>query len=217
MPGILGALGALFSGGAGGAANNRINQNDAISRNNQALSGLYGINQNAFTQALQGEEAGKLNRGQLDLQQKNFALGAPGVRARQGLSADMLANFQPASYGGNLSPRIASRMPTIQGPQLGEKGKLLASLVRDNAISGMQAGDKFAPIPETDFKSGILTPPMLQQPKEAGKLESILGVLGMIANGGEALYQQFPQMFPGGGWGGKTRGPFPTDDEGEPV
>jgi hypothetical protein len=209
---ILGGLGSLFSGGAGGAANNRINQNDAISRNNQALSGLYGINQNAFTQALQGEEAGKLNRAQMDLQQRNFALGAPGVRARQGLSADMLANFKPASYGGNLSPRIAASMPTSQGPSLSGQGQLLAKLVRDNAISGMQAGDKFAPIPETNFKGGILTPPALQQPKEAGKLESILGILGMIANGG----QVFAPMFPGGGASGQTRGPFPPI-EGEDV
>jgi hypothetical protein len=209
---ILGGLGSLFSGGAGGAANNRINQNDAISRNNAAQANLFGINQAAFSNALNSEEAGKMNRGQLDLQQKNFALQAPGVRAKQGLSADMLANFQPASYGGNLSPRIASRMPSIQGPQLGEKGKLLASLVRDNAISGMQAGDKFAPIPDTDFKSGILTPPALQQPKEAGKLESILGILGMLANGG----QVFAPMFPGGGASGQTRGPFPPI-EGEDV
>jgi hypothetical protein len=209
---ILGGLGSLFSGGAGGAANNRINQNDAISRNNSAQANLFGINQAAFTNALQGEEAGKLNRAQMDLSQKNFALNAPSVRARQGLNADMLANFQPASYGGNLSSRISSRMPSIQGPQLGEKGKLLANLVRDNAINGMQAGDKFDPIPATDFKGGILTPPALQQPKEAGKLESILGILGMLANGG----QVFAPMFPGGGASGQTRGPFPPL-EGEDV
>jgi hypothetical protein len=209
---ILGGLGSLFSGGAGGAANNRINQNDAISRNNAAQANLFGINQAAFSNALNSEEAGKMNRGQLDLQQKNFALGAPGVRARQGLSADMLANFQPASYGGNLSPRIAASMPTGQGPQLSGQGQLLARLVRDNAISGQQAGDKFAPIPETNFKSGILTPPALQQPKEAGKLESILGILGMLANGG----QVFAPMFPGGGASGQTRGPFPPL-EGEDV
>ncbi len=208
LGGILGALGSLFSGGAGGASNERNNQNDFISRNNQAVSNLYGINQNAFTQALQGEEAGKLNRAQLDLSQRNFALNAPGVRGRQGLSADMLANFQPASYGGNLSSRISSRMPTIQGPQLSAQGRGLATSIRDNAISGMEAGDKFAPIPDTDFKSGIVTPPSLQAFKDPGKLESILGILGMLANGAGQVAPIF-----GGGASGQTRGKLPVEGD----
>lgn len=183
MLGILGAIGSIFGGGAKGAANERANANDFISRNNQALANLYGINQNAFMNALQGEEAGKLNRAQLDLAQRNFALNAPSVRGRQGLSADVLANFKPATMSG-LPSRIASRMPTISGgPQLSGQGQLLARLIRDNAISGMQQGDTFDPIPATDFKGGILKPPSLQGYKEPGKLESILSVLGLIAGG----------------------------------
>lgn len=205
---LLGGLGALFGGGASGAANERNNQNDFISRNNQAQAGLYGINQNAFTNALQGEFNQNRSNADIDLAQRNFALNAPSVRAKQGLSADMLANFQPATMQG-LPSRISSRMPQIQGPQLSGQGRLLAKLVRDNAIGGMQAGDKFAPTPQVDFKSGILTPPNLQQFKQPGKLESILGILGMIANGA----QQFPQMFPGGGAGGQTRGRIPVDGE----
>jgi hypothetical protein len=186
---ILGAAGLLspfFTGGAKGAAGERGNQNNFISQNNQALASLYGINQNALLQALQGEEAGKLNRGQLDLAQRNFALNAPSVRGRQGLSADMLANFKPATMQG-LPSRISSRMPTIQGPQLSGQGQLLAKLIRDNAISGMQKGDTFDPIPTTDFKSGVLPKPQLQSYVKPGKLESILSAIGLITGAAGAL------------------------------
>jgi hypothetical protein len=183
LPAIAGVLGRLFGGGASGAADERTAQNDAISRNNQAQSNLYGINQNAFTQAMQGEEAGKLNRANLDLGRQQFSLNAPSTRARQGLNADVLANWQPATMSG-LPDRISSRMPTINGgAQLGPQGQLLARLIRDNAITGMQKGDRFSEVPETNFRSGILTPPTLGGYQQPGRLESILSTLGLIASG----------------------------------
>lgn len=197
------AIGKFLSGAAGGASNERQSQNDFTSRNNQALSNLYGINQNAFLTALQGEEAGKLNRANLDLNQRQFALNAPSVRGKQGFSADLLEHFQPATMSG-LPDRIASRMPTISGgPSLSGQGKLLAQLIRDNAVKGMQQGDTFTPVPETDFKSGILTPPTLQGYKQPGKLESILSTLGLIASGAG----QFAPMAPA-----KTTPPYHNAD-----
>jgi hypothetical protein len=156
-------IGSAIAKAAKGKADERANQNEAISRNNQAQVNLHAVNQNAFSQAM------------------DRALNAPRERGRQGFNADMLMNFTPATYQG-LPDRISSRMPTITGgPQLSGQGKLLAQLIRDNAITGMQRGGD----------DRMLASPQLQGYQGPGRMESILSVLGMIGSGAGAIGQQY--------------------------
>jgi hypothetical protein len=171
-------IGSALSSASEGQAGERDQENDYRNSTNRAIADIYRTNQDAAMRALE-------NEGQLDLQRRNFSLQAPSVRGRRGLAADLLANFRPATMQG-LPSRVSSRMPTINMPsQLGPQGQLLARLLRDQAISETQKGDQFNPI---DFRGAVLPQPQLQNYRQPGRGESILGYLGMGANIAGSIY-----------------------------
>lgn len=174
-------IGSAFSNAAEGQAGERDQENNYANSTNRAIADMYRTSQDAAFRALENTERGNLDRASLDLQQRNFALQAPSVRGRRGLSADLLANFQPATMQG-LPSRISSRMPVINQSGLSQQGQLLARLLRDQAISETQRGDQFSPIPQQNFQGAIQPTPQLQGYRGPGAGESILGYLGMGAN-----------------------------------
>lgn len=174
-------LGSAFSNAAEGQAGERDAENSYANSTNRATADMYRTSQDAMLSALGMNERGAMDRAGLDLQRRNFALQAPSVRGRRGLAADLLANFQPATMQG-LPSRVSSRMPTITPTGLSGQGQLLARLLRDQAIQETRQGDRFEPVPSTDFRTGILPQPQLQGYRGPGRGESVLGYLGLGAN-----------------------------------
>ena len=178
----LSAIGRLFGGASEGQAQNRINANDAISRNNQALIGRYGVQQGANLSAAQGQETGALNRAQLDLQRRGFQLNAPNVRGRQALIGDLMANYRPGRLTG-MPPAVASRMGRMSGGlQMGDTARQFGALMARQALLQQMEGDKFKDVPATDFQSALVPPPGLQGPQGPGTLEQLFGWLSLGGN-----------------------------------
>lgn len=181
---LLGIGGSLLGALGGNKAKQREAQNQATQAQNDALARLYQTQQQAMLQALLGEEAGKLNRAGVDLQQRGFALNAPSTRAQQALYGSLLERLQPVRLTG-LDPRIQARMPQITGglsPEaIGPLARQFGNLLQKQVLLAQLQGDKFAPIPSTNFRSGLLPPPQLGQYKKPGTAESLLGLAGVGA------------------------------------
>jgi len=202
---MIDALGQVAGGAAGGAANQRQHENALINQRNSLLAQLFNTQQGATTAALQGQERGALDRAGLDLQRRQFALNAPQTRGTQAMRGSLMANLQPTRLSG-LPSRISASMPQVSGglnasalsPEVREMGRTL----QRQALLDQMKGDTFDPVPETDFKSGVLPLPALEELKKSGLLEKILGGVGLGASivggmGGAAqtgprLQNQFP-------------------------
>jgi hypothetical protein len=195
LPGLIGAGSAAADAIGSSMSGNRQGQNQANLHQNQLAAQLFGTQQNAATQALSQEEASKLNRAGLDLNQRNFALNAPNVRGRQAVAGSLLQNLQPATMSGG-SERLRAATPAIQGGMsasaLSPEARQMGQLMVQQALEKQQAGDTFEPIPTTDFQSGRLTPPEMAAYEQPGKTESILGLLSMAG----PLLEQFRKKTP---------------------
>jgi hypothetical protein len=182
LPAVLGAGSAAASAIGTGLSQNRQGQNTAAQQQNQLLAQLFGTQQGAALSALQGEEAGKLNRAGLDLSQRQFALNAPSVRGRQAVAGSLLQNLQPATMSGG-SARLQAATPRISGglnaSVLSPDARQVGQFMVQQALTGQQQGDVFESIPATDFQGGRLTPPAMTAYQQPGKMESILGLLGL--------------------------------------
>ena len=188
LPAILagaGLLGKLFGGAAHESANQRGAENNQASQRNALLAQLYGMRQNATTDALRAGSAEKLAQGNLALDQKKLALGAPSVRAGQSVRGSIMQNAQPFSVSG-LPPKIAASIPQISGglsPALfNADTRALGGEMTRKALIDQLKGDTFDPMTPTDFQSGILSPPKMEDYQKSGLLEKILGGLGLAGS-----------------------------------
>ena len=152
------------------------------------------------------QDRGRVDRAGLDLARRQFSLNAPDVRARQASRGDLMANVQPASIS-NIPAAIRARMPTISGgltpAAFGPTSRQFGRSMAQQALMQQLAGDKFDPIPETDY-SGILAmlknlpSTALQNP---GFLENLMGGIalgGSVAGGIANVYGQNQPYGPGG-------------------
>lgn len=193
VPAIAGAVGKIAGGAAKGSADQRYLENNSAAQRNALLAQLYSIQQNASQNAVTAGANEKINQGNLDLNRREFALNAPNARARQSVKGSILANAQPMTLSG-LPDRVSSRIPTISGglsPALfdGNTRALGSELTRD-AIMDQLAGDKFESMTPTDFKSGVLPLPALEDLQKSGVLEKILagvGLAGSVVGGLEGM------------------------------
>jgi hypothetical protein len=185
MFGLLGVLGGILGGAAGGASKSRESQNNAIAQNNRNQIDLHQAQQQALMQALGLTESSAMNRANLDLNQRQFALQAPSVRGKQALLGSLMQNIQPVSFG-NLSPQLRARMPQISGglnpSAIGPLARQMGSVMQRNALQGQMRGDQFAALPQINFLGGVLEAPKLQQMKQPGLLEKILGGAGLAGS-----------------------------------
>ena len=216
---LLGLLGRGASALGQGRQQERTSQNQYGQNNNQLLASLYGTQQNAQNsqygtqqnaalQALLGQSAEGQSNVRNDLSRREFALNAPSTRAGQAVRGSLLQTLQPATMSGG-SARLRSATPTISGgvsaanlnPGAREAGRLL----EEGALNGLRTGEQFDPLPTTDFQSGRLpapTPipaPNLAAYQQPGKMESILGLLGLISPELPSLIQSFRKKSTGDG------------------
>ena len=182
-----GDIGQIAGGAAGGAANARQLQAQNILTQDQLRNQQYGTQQGAEMQA-----------GNLDLSRKNFSEGARGNRAKQALIASIL--------GGGFQPTQVS-VPGIKNAQI--SGGLAASLKNPGAQASMaelmkqalaaqmqqgsEAGEQFS-------GGSVLTPPKLSELPKAGKMENIMGGVGL---GGSLLSSILPLIGQFAGKGGR--------------
>lgn len=175
------AGGKLLSGAAGGSAQQRGNENNQAAEKNRLLASLYNTRQNATMNSLQGQSNEQMGHANIDMDRRKFALAAPGVRASQSVRGSLMQNGQPIKLSG-LPDRVASRIPTIEGglsPALfnAETRALGGELTRKALIDQLN-GDEFEPLQKTDFASGVLAAPKMEEFQKSGLLEKILGGLG---------------------------------------
>jgi hypothetical protein len=180
-----GLLGKLFGGGAQGAAEQRQAENARIAQQNSLLAQLHGQRQAATSNALNNQSAEQSTHANIDLERRRHALAAPSARASQSVRGSILANAQPFTVSG-LPDRVASRIPQISGgltPEMfsGDTRALGEELTR-TALLDQLKGDDFAPLQRTDFASGVLASPQLQEYQKSGLLEKILGGLGLAGS-----------------------------------
>lgn len=182
VPAIAGAVGKIAGNSAKGSADQRAVENNSAAQRNALLAQLYSIQQNATQNALTASSSEKLAQGNQDLNRREFALNAPSARGRQAVKGSIMANAQDATLSG-VPDRIASRIPTINGglrPSLFDANtRQLGSEMTRDAIMDQLAGDNFDTMTPTDFKSGILSSPQLEEFQKSGLLEKILGGLGV--------------------------------------
>lgn len=176
------AAGSLLSGAAKGSADQRASENNQAAQRNQLLAQLYNTRQGATMNSLiAGANERSNQRGQA-LDERKFALGAPGVRAGQSVRGSIMQNAQPMTLSG-LPDRIASRIPTISGglsPALfNQNTRDLGGEMTRKALIDQLKGDEFAPMETTDFASGVLAAPKMEDYQKSGLLEKILGGLGL--------------------------------------
>ena len=179
LPAIM-AGASIFGGAAKGAAEGRRENNNQASQRNSLLAQLHAIQQGATMNARQGESNEQTDHANIDLNRRRFALAAPSARASQSVRGSILANAQPASISG-LPSRI--NVPQISGgltPAMfsGETRQLGGELSRQALLDQLR-GDEFEPLQRTDFASGVLPSPQLEQYQRSGLLEQILGGLGL--------------------------------------
>lgn len=194
MMAAAGLLGKLFSGGAKGAADQRLAENNQRltqqSITNSDVLGRAGLqsanansrasmaNDNAQSRASMQNNDNQFRAG-LDLQQKQFSQREPGVQARQAMVGSLLSRIQP------LEGSSPNSIINMLGPEAREAGSLLAQ----RGVSGLRNGpSKFADIPGVSLPDVTLPdilnlPPAVQaQMKQSGLLEKILGSLGLAGS-----------------------------------
>jgi hypothetical protein len=184
LPALMG-LGGIFSGAARGSADQRQSENAQAAQQNSLIAQLHGQRQAATSNALNNQSAEQVSHANLDLDRRRHALAAPSARASQSVRGSILANAQPFTVSG-LPDRVASRIPQISGgltPEMfsGDTRALGEELTR-SALLDQLKGDDFAPLERTNFQSGVLASPQLQEYQKSGLLEKILGGLGLAGS-----------------------------------
>lgn len=183
IPALLGASG-IFGGAAKGSADQRASENNQTAQRNQLLAQLYGMNQNAQTNALQNKSAEQLAHAGVDMDRRKFALQAPNVRASQSVRGSIMQNAKPFQV--QASGRVAQHIPQISGgltPEMfSADTRALGGELSRKALIDQLKGDQFDPLTATDFESGVLPTPKLEEFQRAGLLEKILGGVGLASS-----------------------------------
>ncbi len=140
------------------------------------------MKQNATGDALRSQSAEQSNHANIDMDRRKFALAAPSARASQSVRGSIMQNAQPMKFDG-LPPEIASRIPQISGglsPALfNDNTRALGGELTRKALIDQLKGDEFAPLEKTNFQSGILAQPKMEEFQKSGLLEKILAGLSL--------------------------------------
>lgn len=175
----------IFGGAASGSAAQRQSENAQAAQQNSLIAQLHGQRQAATSNALNNQSSEQMAHANMDLERKRHALAAPSARASQSVRGSILANAQPMKVEG-LPDRIASRIPQISGgltPEMfSADTRALGDEMTRAALLDQLKGDTFDPLQKTDFQSGVLAPPQLQQYEKSGLLEQIMGSLGLAGS-----------------------------------
>lgn len=167
IPAIAGAVGSVAGMAAGGKSDQRMQEGALAAQGNRNAVDLYGTQQNA-----------ELQRGQLDLQRKQFEDQARGLRGRQSTIADLLGSLQDINIsvpGIQTASVTGGLRPSALGPGAREA---LAGL-HQSALTKLLAGDTFS-------GGEMVAPPVMAGMPKAGGLEKTLDMLGLLGSLGGA-------------------------------
>ena len=182
---ILGAAGNIVGGlgknsdAIGGLAAGRQAGREAQTYAQQAQDRLA---QQNYQNQLSAENIGtqrQFGQANLDLTQRQFGLQAPQTRASNAVRGDILANASDFSFG---APSMVGNIPVptssggLRPSIFSENTRNLGRLMSEQALSGQQAGDTFAPL---NF-APLPTAPNLTPLPEAGGLDKVLTTAGTI-------------------------------------
>lgn len=170
---LIASLGSILGGAGKGASDSRAQQNMLQTQRDQAEVSKYGIGQNA-----------QMQQGQLDLQRKQFGEDAPLNRARQAALADILMNYKPTrvSVAGIPDAQISG------GTGLGAGGRAGLAEMQKQALARLLTGAK-----GESFQGGnILQAPRATPLQNAGLLEKILGIGGLVGGVAGAVGNNLP-------------------------
>lgn len=181
-----GKVGAALADYGQGRADARLTESNAAQGANRNIIDLYQAQQqatNAENSFGLGKVSAGLGIGNLDLNQKQFSLDAPGKRASNSVRGDILANAQDATVSG-VSPNIP--VPTISGglrpSMFSANTRALGGEMSSQALASQRAGDQFAPLPTLpDYVPGPAVPSLTDVP-QAGKTDSILNTAGLVGS-----------------------------------
>lgn len=118
-----------------------------------------------------------LNAANTDLARRRFALTAPDARASNAVHGDLLANARDFSYG---APRMVGNIPvpTSSGGRrpsiLSDNTRALGRLMSQQALTGQQAGDAFAPLESAPTLTN------LPGPNVGDKILTTAGTIGSL-------------------------------------
>ena len=179
---VASGIGNTLSAASAGSAAQRGSENASANSRNSVLANLYGTNQNATMNSLMGQSREQSDHANIDLDRRKFALDAPSKRASQSVRGSILQNAQPFSVSG-LPDRVASRIPQISGgltpAMFSQETRQLGGELSRQALIDQLRGDTFDPLEKTDFKSGILPTPQLEEYQQAGGAEKAMGGVGL--------------------------------------
>jgi hypothetical protein len=179
---ILGAvsgLGSIFGGAGKSKADERMQQNDLISRNNNTQAALHNNKQQSILQLL-----GLLENAQRD--RADRAMTAPAARARQSAMGSMLQNIQPAQISGLPSGVSIPQMSGGLNPSmLNAQARAGGGELQKQALMALLSKSDVPAMPKSE--GALLPPPQLQGMKDAGGGESLLSMLGLFGGGIGAL------------------------------
>lgn len=163
---MLSGIGKTTSGAATGAASGRQLDTRNILDHDQLANQQYSTHQGAET-----------NAGQLDLQRKDFTEKARGGRAQQAMLASILGGgFTPTSInvpGVKSATLSGGLMDSMKAPGAQQA---MQELMRQALAAQMEGGK---PGGETFTGGSVLTPPPLSALPKAGKLENVMGGIGL--------------------------------------
>jgi hypothetical protein len=169
---VAGLLGRIFGAGGGGAANQRITEND------QRLRAAQMANQDALQRA-QLQSSHGMNSAALDLNRRQFQQNEPTVQAGQAVRGSLINRLQPLQLSG-LSSRVQQSMPRMNSiiDALGPEARQAGALLAQRGLSGLESGGtQFEPIAPLN-----LPPAQLAALQKSGLLEKILGAGGLIGS-----------------------------------
>ena len=168
--------GAAASGAAEGKKSEAElqNQQDAI-----RLRGQESL-QDALLRLMSEREQGIVNRGNLDLQQRKYALAAPDAKTSQVMRGDLLSNVQDVSVNRPAGIPVMKFTGGLRPSALGESSRLAGKTLAEQALASLQAGEKF----DTPAMQEAPILPMFQTtplPKSSW-WQKALGALGTIGS-----------------------------------
>jgi len=153
----------------------------------------YGLSsaQMANNYGLNSVNAG-LGIGNLDLNQKEYALAAPGKRAGNAVRGDILANAQDVSIDAPNIPKT-SISGGLRPSMFSANTRELGGLMSQQALDQQRAGDHFAPLPTVPaFQAPPAykpppAPPTLHGPTQANGVDATLNGVGYAGLGADLL------------------------------
>src|SRR3990167_7248661 len=188
-PSTIAGLAQLGTSIAGNRAKGREEETALGFQGDRNATDLYGIEQNAALRAAELTDRGALDRADLDLKRKGFALEAPKSRANLAVLGDLLANMQDVTVPDHPRANVVRFEGGLRPSNLSPETRAMGTDLRRTAIMNQLAGDQFADVPTTDFTGTLRKPPVPTDVPKATGMDRFLDTSSMIAAAIAAIQQ----------------------------